>query len=218
MAYLMQFGSMASYLWTSILAFTMQSLSTKLNWSLSIKKEIIYNIMVWGISSIPLILMFTQKLVGNAVIYCWIKDIGLYRFFYLYFPFGVMFIINIFCFIITIKKKKKIIQSMEHLGYIADSSDTISSIEETITLLRAVMIIQTFCWLPGILNRIADALKVTSFTLLTLQCICEPLEGTLNGIVYIYLMLRNSCQKNLINTKTKPLNGEYAFNIRYDSD
>ena len=64
---------MMSFLWTCILSMTVQSLATKVNWKLSTIREVFYNIFAFGISVIPLILMKTQKLVGNAGIYCWIQ-------------------------------------------------------------------------------------------------------------------------------------------------
>ena len=142
MAYFMQYGSLASFVWTATLAYTLQRAIMKMTWEITALREFIFNALGWLIPIIPLILMKTENLVGDALLYCWIKDVNLYRFYFLYFPFTAMFIFNLVCFIRTLTNKKRMLKLMK-VSYIETSSDTINSINETIVLIRTILCIQT---------------------------------------------------------------------------
>ena len=53
--------------WTSILAYSLQRLTSKLSWNITWKREILYNLIGWGPPAITLILMKVKNLEGDAV-------------------------------------------------------------------------------------------------------------------------------------------------------
>ena len=70
MGYLAQYGAFSSYVWTAILAYSLQSIIKNLSWEVSIVREILYNVVGWGAALVTIIIMKTQLLDGDAVIIC----------------------------------------------------------------------------------------------------------------------------------------------------
>eukprot|EP01091_Cochliopodium_minus_P007803 TRINITY_DN17688_c0_g1_i1.p1 TRINITY_DN17688_c0_g1~~TRINITY_DN17688_c0_g1_i1.p1 ORF type:complete len:285 (-),score=25.41 TRINITY_DN17688_c0_g1_i1:55-909(-) len=184
-AYTVQYGLMSSLLWTSILSYYVLNIIINPKWTITNQVEIVFNILIWTVSLIPLVLMKTQSLVGNAVFYCWIRDDKkVYRFFYLYIPFFLLLLLNLGCAIALFTKNKKDYKELGESVQQYGDYENYGKSASMLNLITTILIVQTICWIFPLTDRILAEFKIIDFYSTFLQVLFESLEGTLSAIIF----------------------------------
>eukprot|EP01091_Cochliopodium_minus_P006996 TRINITY_DN1693_c8_g1_i1.p1 TRINITY_DN1693_c8_g1~~TRINITY_DN1693_c8_g1_i1.p1 ORF type:complete len:307 (-),score=61.33 TRINITY_DN1693_c8_g1_i1:55-975(-) len=192
-----EFGSIASFCWTTAMAFYLwRSLNQKPE-----KKFIQYaHFFCWFIPSLIVILIFTTG--GFKVSdQNWCTLPGVYEYLYWFGPLSISFLTNIVLYILILNKVKKL--SLQNFRV---------SIIRRILLYLIVFFI---CWVWDFVDHIMSSFKCDYFPFFILEVFFSPLQGLLNAIVYGVSKSRETNQSTFVVNESE---SELDINVNENSE
>jgi len=173
-AFLINFGGLASVLWTSVIAWSIYS-ATVLNAKNLRDKNMRFLLVGYGVSLALSIIPFITKQYGRAGLYCWIEDQeivkdSLMRFAMFYIPLWIALSFNIYAYLRVIAFIKKYISTTLEVRFVHR--------------LKYYPMVLVICWTFPTINRIYNIFGEEVKALTYLHVIFGGLQGFLNALVY----------------------------------
>eukprot|EP00744_Colponema_vietnamica_P017789 GILI01025038.1.p1 GENE.GILI01025038.1~~GILI01025038.1.p1 ORF type:complete len:290 (+),score=57.27 GILI01025038.1:123-992(+) len=167
---LTQFFNVATFFWTSIIAFNIYQALVKVRSNDEVKKlEIFYHIVGWGVPLILLIVVIATDALGYSGLWCWISNANQWQRWACYYAWLCLLLVyNVFIYF--------------RISRSADVDDTRLVNRRLRLYLMAFIISRT----PSVINRIQNAADPSHpvFVLFLFHAIFSPLQGFFNFLVY----------------------------------
>jgi len=173
-AFLINYGGLASILWTSIIAWSIYS-ATVLSAKNLRQKNCKFFVFGFGFALILSIIPFITKQYGRAGLYCWIKNDEIVkdnamRFVQFYIPLWIAIGFNIYAYIKVVRFIKKYISTTLEIRFIHR--------------LKYYPIVLVICWTFATVNRIYNIFGKEILALTFLHVTLGGLQGLLNAFIY----------------------------------
>jgi len=173
-AFLINYGGLASILWTSIIAWSIYS-ATVLSAKNLRQKNWKFFIFGFGFSLLLSIIPFISKQYGRAGLYCWIKNDeivkdNVMRFVQFYVPLWIAIGFNIYAYVKVVRFIKKYISTTLEIRFIHR--------------LKYYPIVLVICWTFATVNRIYNIFGKEILALTFLHVTLGGLQGLLNAFIY----------------------------------
>jgi hypothetical protein len=166
-----QFFEMASFCWTTVIAFNIYQVLVARQGERVERYEKVYHAFAWGFPMLLLVVVAATDSLGDAGNWCWIKlDHTGARWFGYYIPLLVMMMLNGYFYV-------KIGRGLKSFA----TGQKVAIVQR----LRVYLAVFLVTRMPSVLNRGYELFAVDhSFFLLLLQSLSAPLQGFCNAVVY----------------------------------
>eukprot|EP00743_Colponemidia_sp_Colp-15_P007850 GILK01008503.1.p1 GENE.GILK01008503.1~~GILK01008503.1.p1 ORF type:complete len:338 (-),score=32.26 GILK01008503.1:371-1384(-) len=207
--FMLYFFYMASYLWTSCLAYHLRkSVSTRCE--RPERYEPLYHLAAWGVPIAASVVLLCTDHFGDANrVWCWITDQSFFPLLFFYIPVVFMFCYNLAIYVMLTRRVGRFMSFMN------------PRIRKRISLYLLVFLA---CTVWGLLNRLIGALVLQNQNIRFLDILDAffcPLQGFLNALVYgMNRRLRTACmslfpccdclQKSCVESEGNDLEGSAA--------
>jgi len=173
-AFLINYGGLASILWTSVIAWSIYS-ATVLSAKNLREKNWRFFLFGFGLSLILSIIPFISNQYGRAGLYCWIKNDDLdkdtaMRFIQFYVPLWIAIGFNVYAYVKVVRFIKKYISTTLEIRFIHR--------------LKYYPLVLVICWTFATINRIYNIFGKEVPSLTFLHVTFGGLQGLLNAFVY----------------------------------
>lgn len=167
-----QYFEMASYCWTTVIAFNIYKVLVAKQGEHVERFEMSYHLFSWGFPLFLLLIVASTGSLGDAGNWCWIKKgRNMERLFGYYIPLIFMIIINAVLYV-TIGRGLESFASEQK--------------RPIITRLRRYLVVFLLTRIPSVINRFYEIASggETVYFFLLLQSMTSPLQGFCNALVY----------------------------------
>ncbi|KYQ89984.1 hypothetical protein DLAC_11729 [Tieghemostelium lacteum] len=175
---LIHFGFLSSFLWTNCIAFYL--LRETFEWKPYDFQIWVFHVISWSISIGSIFSLIFGNVIKRSPETGWCSITGAYQLYFWIIPLFLSFLWNLICYIIIYHKFKGIL-SFGIYGRRSVSLHRVISRKLTFYLLAFLL-----CWVFDLINHSVYYFlsKCPPFTLMVLQNLFSPLQGTANFIVY----------------------------------
>eukprot|EP00943_MAST-04B_sp_MAST-4B-sp1_P000945 g945.t1 len=167
-----QYFEMASYCWTTVIAFNIYQVLVAKHGERVEHYEMYYHLICWGFPLLLLIIVASTGSLGDAGNWCWIKkENPIERLFGYYIPLLIMIIVNSVFYVLIGRGLQSFASEQKR---------------PIILRLRKYLIVFLVTRIPSVINRFYEIASggETVYFFLLLQSMSSPLQGFCNAIVY----------------------------------